>query len=108
MQFFQWPGVNRIARISNPRLLVASIVFGFVAISNPLLDSGAIAFAQEQAAKPTADKPETLLGWLVESLGWGYILVFLHAFVHFGSSVHHEHALCQTGLRLPTSFGRRL
>jgi len=70
-----------------PFLLVFTIAFAVFAVPNPVLDSGAIAVAQDaDGAAPVAadnaddgkpDKKQSLLGWLFESLGWIYILVFL-------------------------------
>ena len=71
------------------RLLIVSIVFsGFTFVAPTFDDTGSAVCAQDDAAadapapandgaKKTAKDPESLLGWLVGSLGWLYILVFL-------------------------------
>ncbi len=68
------------------QLLICSVAFACVAFPNPVIDSTSAVYAQDDDAAPaaaqdadapTAKKKETLLGWLVKSLGWIYILVFL-------------------------------
>ena len=89
--------LNPVARFLT-QLLICSVAFACVAFPNPVMDSTAIASAQDapadgadaaadapaEADAPAGDgstvrkkKNETLLGWLVKSLGWVYILVFL-------------------------------
>lgn len=49
-----------------------------VAIIFFALPTEALVYAQDAAGGGTADAPkESLLSWLVTSLGWGYILIFL-------------------------------
>ena len=76
MQFTQRLKFGGNARKWVPRLLVFSLVFSCIAFSNPLFETGLSAWAQDPAAAP-ARTQETLLGWLVNSLGWVYILIFL-------------------------------
>lgn len=66
--------------------LLFAIIFGGLTFSNPVIDVSSIAVAQDAAAAPApaADgspaaprAPESLLGWLMKSLGIFYILVFL-------------------------------
>ena len=64
-------------------LLVFAITFGFFTLSTPVFESSPAVYAQdaEPAAVPVADPApktkESLLGWLMKSLGVGYIVVFL-------------------------------
>ena len=67
------------------RFVVPVLVFAvtFSVISLGTFDHGTVVVAQDDAgANAGADagatkKPDTLLGWLVSSLGWEYMLVFL-------------------------------
>lgn len=69
------------------RLLIVSIVFGGFTFVAPNFDSTSAVYAQEDGAADApadgggdvkkSEEPESLLGWLVKSLGWLYILVFL-------------------------------
>ncbi|MEM9940113.1 MAG: MotA/TolQ/ExbB proton channel family protein [Planctomycetota bacterium] len=78
MQLFFRAGFNQIARITFPKVL---IVLGVVAIfALPILpwETTLTALAQEPGAEaPATEDSESLLGWLLTALGWGYILVFL-------------------------------
>ena len=89
------PAINiRSSQQANPsrgffgfvsRFLIFSITFGILAFPNPVvdfssIDSSMVAHAQEdgEAAEDSGDnEEESLLGWLVGSLGWAYILLFL-------------------------------
>ncbi|MDG2184421.1 MAG: MotA/TolQ/ExbB proton channel family protein [Mariniblastus sp.] len=54
------------------------LILVVVAISFFALPTEALVHAQEAAGDGAADAPkESLLMWLVSSLGWGYILIFL-------------------------------
>ena len=86
MQSIKRSNVGRAVFQWAPFLLVFTIVFAVFALPNPVLDSGSIAIAQDAdgaaPVQPAAeddkpDKKQSLLGWLFESLGWIYILVFL-------------------------------
>lgn len=76
-----WLGTRRLL----PALLVLAIALSLVTVAAPVLDSGAAVVAQDNAGGETAPatggtapkKQESLLGWLIESLGMVYILVFL-------------------------------
>jgi len=59
--------------------LERSWLFWFVVVLSFLsLPTEAMVYAQEGAAEAAGDAPsESLLAWLVSSLGWGYILIFL-------------------------------
>lgn len=71
-------------RLMLVKCLILIVTFSAVAFASPMLDSGALAFAQDagaaaapaEAAAASAEE-ESLLAWLVKSLGWLYILVFL-------------------------------
>ena len=82
--------INPVARLKPAarflvQLLICSVAFACVAFPNPVIDSTSAVYAQDDPAPAaaqnddasTAKKKETLLGWLVKSLGWIYILVFL-------------------------------
>ena len=92
MQFVQSPilaakndsslGKIRTWRLTLVKCLILIVTFTAVAFPSPVLDSGAIAVAQDAAAAAapaakTSAGEESLLAWLVKSLGWLYILVFL-------------------------------
>ncbi len=78
MQFKRRPGLKRMARTWVPRLLIFALVFGCISFSSPILETANQVLAQgaDNGAATPAVK-QTLLGWLVKSLGWVYILVFL-------------------------------
>lgn len=66
-----------------PSLLMLAVALSLVTMAAPALDSGAVLVAQDDAgggANAGGGAPkaqESLLNWLVKSLGAGYILVFL-------------------------------
>ncbi|MDG1873025.1 MAG: MotA/TolQ/ExbB proton channel family protein [Mariniblastus sp.] len=74
-----------LPRFSRPTslLLTFAIVFVAFSLTMPGFDSGSSLVAQEAAAaaggaaENASPEEESLLGWLVGSLGWGYILLFL-------------------------------
>jgi len=74
-----WPRFSRPATL----LLIFSIAFIAFAFTTPIFESGSMLVAQEAGAAADAaaagdtNEEESLLGWLVGSLGWGYILLFL-------------------------------
>ena len=89
MQFTKGSKASRGVFVWAPRVLIFSIVFSVFAFQPLFSVSSSRVFAQEEAqpaAEPAAPeaaaaKPapaeESLLGWLTDSLGWTYILVFL-------------------------------
>lgn len=84
MQFINQPNqrsnFGRVVVQWLPQILVCSLAFGFFAFGCPFIESGTMLMAQEggePAAAAAASTEESLLGWLVRSLGWIYILVFL-------------------------------
>ena len=89
MQLTNQPGFNRFARTWIPRLLILAVVFSCFALAAPSFESSAAAFAQNGAdgadaagAAGDADAapkgpPKTALRWLMDSLGLGYIMIFL-------------------------------
>ena len=81
MPFLQSPGFDRsdrsTVRRSIPTLLVCLFAFSCFAFSTPLFDLGAPAWAQEGAAAVPTKTQESLLGWLMHSLGLFYIVIFL-------------------------------
>ena len=83
MQFINRSSINRVARAWLP-LLIFSIAFSMFAFPSPVMDAGgSTVVAQDADPAPakaegeTTPTEESLLGWLVKSLGWMYILVFL-------------------------------
>lgn len=81
MQFINRSNFKRVARNWLP-FLIFSIAFSTFAFHSPIFDSSEVAVAQDggdaaEANSETDKEPPSLLGWLVDSLGWGYILVFL-------------------------------
>lgn len=89
MQFTKGSKASRGVFVWAPRVLIFSIVFSVFAFQPLLSVSSSQVFAQDVAApaaepaapEAAAAKPapaeESLLGWLTDSLGWTYILVFL-------------------------------
>lgn len=89
MQFIKGSKASRGVFAWTPRVLIFSIIFSVFAFQ-PLLSvsssrvlaqnaaqPAAAAAAEPAAAAPPAPAEESLLGWLTDSLGWTYILVFL-------------------------------
>lgn len=97
MQFIKGSKASRGVLAWAPQVLLFSIVFSVFAFQPLLSVSSSQVFAQD-VAQPAADAPEaaapeaaapeaaaakpapteeSLLGWLTDSLGWTYILVFL-------------------------------
>ncbi len=89
MQFIKGSKASRGVLAWMPQVLLFSIVFSVFAFQPLLSVSSSQVFAQDVPA-PAADAPapeaaaakpapaeESLLGWLTDSLGWTYILVFL-------------------------------
>lgn len=88
MQFIKGSKASRGVLAWAPQILLFSIVFSVFAFQPLFSDSSTRVFAQD-AAEPAAAEPapaaaakpapkeESLLGWLTDSLGWTYILVFL-------------------------------
>lgn len=97
MQFIKGSKASRGVLAWMPQVLLFSIVFSVFAFQPLLSVSSSQVFAQD-VAQPAADAPEaaapeaaapeaaaakpapteeSLLGWLTDSLGWTYILVFL-------------------------------
>ena len=76
MQFTNRLAPGRTVAIWAVRLSIFTIVFGCLAFSNPLIETGILAFAQD-AAEANTRTEESLLSWLLNSLGLGYILIFL-------------------------------
>ena len=71
-------------RLTLVKCLILVITFSAIALPSPVFDSGATVVAQDEpaadpapAATKAAAEEESLLAWLVKSLGWLYILVFL-------------------------------
>ncbi|MDB4466853.1 MotA/TolQ/ExbB proton channel family protein, partial [bacterium] len=93
MQFIKGSKASRGVLAWAPQILLFSIVFSVFAFQPLFSDSSTRVFAQDAAepaaAEPAAAEPapaaaakpapkeESLLGWLTDSLGWTYILVFL-------------------------------
>lgn len=82
MPFLQSPGLDRSDRSAVrrwiPTLLVFLFAFSCFAFSTPLIDVGSMAWAQDAAANGVPPKTqESLLGWLMHSLGLFYIVIFL-------------------------------
>ncbi len=85
MQLINRSNISRVVSQWTPHILLFSIAFAVFAFPTPLLDTGGIVVAQDAADAPppaaaAADQPkekQSLLGWLLDSLGWEYILVFL-------------------------------
>lgn len=85
MQFINRSNLGRAVSQWAPCLLVFSIAFAVIAFPTAILDSSAAVMAQADGEAPAAaaeddgavEEQATLLGWLVESLGVVYILVFL-------------------------------
>lgn len=76
MQFNNRLGLSRNVGAWVARLSIFTFVFSCIAFSNPLIETGALALAQDAAAEGTRTE-ESLLTWLLTSLGLGYILIFL-------------------------------
>jgi len=87
MQFIKGSKASRGVLAWAPQVLLFTIVFSVFAFQPLLSVSSSQVFAQD-VAQPAADAPEaaaakpapteeSLLGWLTDSLGWTYILVFL-------------------------------
>lgn len=78
MQLILRSNIKRIVMQWAPRVLLLSIAFAVFAFpTTSILDSGAVVFAQEAGEGAAAKTQESLLTWLKNSLGWGYILIFL-------------------------------
>ena len=89
MQFIKGSKTSRGVLAWIPQILIFSIVFSVFAFQ-PLLSDSSTRVSAQDPAEPAAAEPapaapaaspepteESLLGWLTESLGWTYILVFL-------------------------------
>lgn len=92
MQFIKGSKASRGVLAWAPQVLLFSIVFSVFAFQ-PLLSVSSSQVLAQDVAQPAADAPEaaapeaaaakpapteeSLLGWLTDSLGWTYILVFL-------------------------------
>ncbi len=89
MQFIKGSKASRGVFAWTPRVLIFSIIFSVFAFQPLLSVSSSRVLAQDAgqpAAEPAAEPAaatspaateESLLGWLTDSLGWTYILVFL-------------------------------
>ncbi len=81
MPFLQSPGLDRSDRSAVrrwiPTLLVFLFAFSCIAFSNPLIDLGATAWAQDAAPATPPQVQKSVLAWLMKSLGWFYITLFL-------------------------------
>jgi len=89
MQFIKGSKASLGVLAWTPQILMFSIVFAVFAFQ-PLFSDSSTRVSAQEAAEPAAAEPapaapaanpdpteESLLGWLTDSLGWTYILVFL-------------------------------
>ena len=81
MQFFLRSGMGLFARFALTKTLLLIAVFSVFAVPTcSLVDTSSVTVAQEadgDAADDPDSKEKSLLEWLLDALGWGYIFVFL-------------------------------
>ncbi|MEL7497370.1 MAG: MotA/TolQ/ExbB proton channel family protein [Planctomycetota bacterium] len=81
MQFPSRSNLHDWTRRFLPQLLVFALAFGTFSFVAPTFDQSATVVAQDDNANPSSGtetkQPKTMLKWLYDALGIGYILVFL-------------------------------